>query len=61
MALESVESPATLRVRVTSPGGTTERALAILREGGVETLLARALAAARQRARELGDLLGEQP
>jgi len=61
MALESVESPATLRARVTSPGGTTERALAILREGGIETLLAKALDAARQRARELGDLLGEQP
>lgn len=60
MALESVESPATLRVRVTSPGGTTERALAILREGGVESLLAKALESARQRARELGDLLGEQ-
>jgi pyrroline-5-carboxylate reductase len=61
MALESVESPATLRARVTSPGGTTERALAILREGGIETLMAKALEAARQRARELGDLLGEQP
>ncbi|MBL8259266.1 MAG: pyrroline-5-carboxylate reductase [Candidatus Competibacteraceae bacterium] len=61
MALESAESPATLRVRVTSPGGTTERALALLREGGLETLLAKALEAARQRSRELGDLLGEQP
>ncbi|MBL8250696.1 MAG: pyrroline-5-carboxylate reductase [Candidatus Competibacter sp.] len=61
MALESAESPATLRVRVTSPGGTTERALAALREGGLETLLAKALEAARRRSRELGDLLGEQP
>lgn len=61
MALESVESPAILRARVTSPGGTTERALSILREGGLETLLAQALEAARSRARELGDLLGEQP
>ncbi|HRD65880.1 MAG TPA: pyrroline-5-carboxylate reductase [Candidatus Competibacter sp.] len=61
MALESVESPATLRVRVTSPGGTTERALAILGDGGVGPLFAKALEAARQRARELGDLLGEQP
>ncbi len=61
MALESVESPAILRARVTSPGGTTERALAILRDGGVETLLAKALEAARQRAHELGDLLGRQP
>ena len=61
MALESAESPATLRVRVTSPGGTTERALAILRDGGIEKLLAQALEAARQRAQELGDLLGGQP
>jgi len=61
MALESAESPATLRVRVTSPGGTTEQALAILRDGGMESLVARALEAARHRSRELGDLLGGQP
>ncbi|MGB2680001.1 MAG: pyrroline-5-carboxylate reductase [Candidatus Competibacter sp.] len=61
MALESAESPATLRVRVTSPGGTTERALGVLREGGLEALLAKALEAARQRSRELGDLLGDSP
>ncbi len=61
MALESAESPATLRVRVTSPGGTTERALAVLSDGGMEVLLGQAVEAARQRAAELGDLLGEQP
>ena len=61
MALESPDNTAALRARVTSPGGTTERALAVLREGRLETLLAQALEAARQRARELGDLLGEQP
>lgn len=60
MALESVESPAILRTRVTSPGGTTERALAVLQEGGLEPLVAQALEAACQRAGELGDLLGEQ-
>ncbi len=60
MALESAESPATLRARVTSPGGTTERALAVLQEGGLEPLVAQALEAACQRAGELGDLLGEQ-
>ncbi len=60
MALESAESPAALRTRVTSPGGTTERAVATLREGGLESLLARALDAARQRAQELGDLLGDR-
>ncbi len=61
MALESVESPATLRVRVTSPGGTTERALAVLGEGGLQPLIAKALEAARHRSGELGDLLGGRP
>lgn len=59
MALESVESPATLRTRVTSPGGTTERALAVLQGGGLESLFGAALTAACQRSRELGDLLGK--
>lgn len=59
MALESTEGPAVLRARVTSPGGTTERAIAALQEGGLEDLFARALKAASQRSRELGDLLGE--
>ena len=58
MALESAESPAALRARVTSPGGTTERALAVLRDGGLEPLVAQALQAARHRSRELGALLG---
>ncbi|HXH03768.1 MAG TPA: pyrroline-5-carboxylate reductase [Candidatus Competibacteraceae bacterium] len=60
MALESEEGPALLRERVTSPGGTTERAIAVLREAGLEALFGRALSAACERARELGDLLGEQ-
>lgn len=60
MALESAESPAILRARVTSPGGTTESALAVLRDGGLAPLMTKALEAARQRAHELGDLLGEQ-
>ena len=59
MALESTESPAILRTRVTSPGGTTERALAVLQAGKLETLFVSALEAACQRARELGDLLGK--
>ena len=58
MALESADSPAVLRARVTSPGGTTEKALAVLQAGELETLFVRALEAARQRARELGELLG---
>jgi pyrroline-5-carboxylate reductase len=55
------ESPATLRARVTSPGGTTERAIASLQAGGWEALIAAAVAAARARAREIGDALGEDP
>lgn len=61
MALESSEGPALLRARVTSPGGTTEQGIAVLQEGGLEALFARALAAACQRSRELGDLLGGKP
>jgi len=59
MAVESDESPQQLRERVTSPGGTTERALAAFAEGGLEALVSRAVAAARQRAGELSKLLGE--
>ncbi|MCP5424980.1 MAG: pyrroline-5-carboxylate reductase [Gammaproteobacteria bacterium] len=59
MALESDESAAMLRARVTSPGGTTERAIAVLQEGGLEALFSTALAAAKQRADELGDWLGD--
>ncbi len=57
MALESSESPAQLRARVTSPGGTTARGVAALRDGGLEALFARALEAAARRAQELGDEL----
>lgn len=58
MALESSESTATLRERVTSPGGTTERALHELEDGGLRGLFENALVAAALRARELADELG---
>ncbi len=46
--------PAQLRAEVTSPGGTTAAALAVLQgEGGLDDLCARALAAAARRAEEL--------
>ncbi len=58
--LHSASEPAaTLRARVTSPGGTTERGIAALQDGGFETLLARAVSAARERAAELGALFGK--
>ncbi len=60
MALESSEGPDALRVRVTSPGGTTERALAVLQQGNLKTLFSNALEAARQRSRELGEILGQK-
>jgi len=58
MAIESDEEPATLRRRVTSPGGTTERAIATLEDGGLRRLFAEALTAAHDRSVELSDLLG---
>jgi pyrroline-5-carboxylate reductase len=61
MALESSDSPATLRTRVASPGGTTERALDTLMAGGMEHLIHDALEAARDRAVELGDEFGRDP
>ena len=60
MAIESSESPAHLRQRVTSPGGTTERALEVLEKGDLRTLFRDALEAARDRSRELSQMLGNQ-
>ncbi len=60
MALESSDSPATLRQKVTSPGGTTERALQILEQGRLRELFAEALKGAQARSRELSDLLGHR-
>ena len=52
----SVEDAADLRRAVTSPAGTTERALAVLMaDGGWPALMSRAIAAASQRSRELAD------
>ena len=55
MLKETGEDAATLRQRVTSPGGTTEKALQILKEGGLEQLLRRALTACRDRSAELAE------
>ena len=59
MALESDVPAATLRQQVTSPGGTTERAIHELEDGGLHGLFENALVAAALRARELGDQLGQ--
>ncbi|AGA89588.1 pyrroline-5-carboxylate reductase [Thioflavicoccus mobilis 8321] len=60
MAIEGGDPPATLRERVTSPGGTTEAALKVFADGGLGDLVARAAAAARARAAKLSDQLTEQ-
>ena len=54
MRRESATSPATLRRNVTSPGGTTAAALAVLQDAqGLENLMIRTAAAARARAEEM--------
>jgi len=60
LALESDEPSATLRARVTSPGGATEEAVKVLQQGDLQSLFDRALEAARQRAKTLADELGGQ-
>ncbi len=45
MALEIPENAAALRARVTSPGGTTERAVSVFQDEELEVLIARSLAA----------------
>jgi pyrroline-5-carboxylate reductase len=54
LAMQSDESPATLRERVTSKGGTTHAAITSLDADGVKDAVIRALQAARARAEELG-------
>jgi pyrroline-5-carboxylate reductase len=60
MALESDEPVAALRRRVTSPGGTTEAALAALEAGDFRTLVATALQRAEARSRELADRFAQE-
>lgn len=58
LALEAGEEPSVLRARVTSKGGTTERGIACLTEDGLAETVAKAVRAAAQRSKELGDELG---
>lgn len=53
LLVSSGEDPAELRRRVTSPNGTTERAIAVLAEADLPALFARATDAALARARAL--------
>ncbi|HEX5057462.1 MAG TPA: pyrroline-5-carboxylate reductase [Gammaproteobacteria bacterium] len=58
MALEDKEPVSILRERVTSKGGTTERALEVFRNGQLPELFLQAMTAACQRSQELADDLG---
>lgn len=60
LALAADDSPADLRRRVSSPGGTTERAIAALDESGVREAFARAIRASRDRSRELAADVGDR-
>jgi pyrroline-5-carboxylate reductase len=59
LAASSKEEAATLRARVTSPGGTTEQAIRVLERDGVKNAILSAAHAARRRSRELADELGK--
>jgi pyrroline-5-carboxylate reductase len=59
LAAQSSEDAATLRARVTSKGGTTERALASMEADQIKAAIGRAVLAAAERSRELGEELGQ--
>ena len=53
MVASSPDEAEELRRRVTSPGGTTEAAMAVLEDGDFRSLMLRAVRAARDRSKEL--------
>lgn len=59
IALESSESPAELRRRVTSPGGTTQQAIETFERGGFSELVERAVTAAKNRSVEMSKQMEE--
>lgn len=59
LAMESDEDLATLRRRVTSPGGTTEKALQVMENASISRIIYNAFDAASRRAGELGTELGD--
>lgn len=60
LALASNESIQDLRRKVTSPGGTTEKAIHTFEQGGFNDLVEKALTAAKDRSIELSTLLGDK-
>ncbi len=59
MAVEGEDDPASLRRKVTSPGGTTAAALEVLESEGLGESFERALKAARDRSRSLSEEFGQ--
>jgi pyrroline-5-carboxylate reductase len=59
LAQNSSESASVLRERVTSKGGTTAAALEVLNRDGWHAILEKAIAAADQRGKVMGDELGK--
>ena len=59
LAAISPETFATLRERVTSKGGTTAAALAVMDEHGIAQSIGAALKAASERGREMGETMGK--
>ncbi len=59
MALEASDELSELRRCVTSPGGTTERAVNSLEDNGIRELFANALKAAKTRSEELAQQFGD--
>jgi pyrroline-5-carboxylate reductase len=60
MARESTDDPATLRAQVTSKGGTTAAALAVMEAAGLRDIVRRAVGAASARSRELAAEFGNE-
>lgn len=59
MLVSQPESPAQLRINVTSPKGTTEAALKSFAASGLPEIVDKAVKAATSRGEELGKILGE--
>jgi pyrroline-5-carboxylate reductase len=60
MAKHDKHSLAELRAHVTSPGGTTEKALSVLEEQNIRGILHQALTAAKERSEALAESLGKE-
>jgi pyrroline-5-carboxylate reductase len=60
MLAHAADSPAALRAAVTSPGGTTQAALAVLEDAALPDLFVKAMRSAQRRGEELSLMLGSQ-